>query len=145
VVRSQRRWAEGDVIIGMTGGWEGVRVGGREREREREREKEKESQPYICTQVRVRTHTRTHTHTHAHIHTNINTCTLVCIYTHTHISIYTYKHTHAENRTDWEGDRERWGAGVETQKNVLGVFGGWGRVPFNEPYDPSLSTIYDGA
>ena len=40
---------------------------------------------------------------------------------------------------------ERWGAGVETQKNVLGVFGGWGRVPFNEPYAPSLSTIYDGA
>ena len=40
---------------------------------------------------------------------------------------------------------ERWGAGVETQKNVLGVFGGWGLVPFNEPYAPSLSTIYDGA
>ena len=40
---------------------------------------------------------------------------------------------------------ERWGAGVETQKNVLGVFVGWGRVPFNEPYAPSLSTIYDGA
>ena len=40
---------------------------------------------------------------------------------------------------------ERWGAGVETQKNVRGVFGGWGRVPFNEPYAPSLSTIYDGA
>ena len=30
-------------------------------------------------------------------------------------------------------------------KNVLRVFGGWGRVPFNEPYAPSLSTIYDGA
>ena len=41
--------------------------------------------------------------------------------------------------------RERWGAGVETQKNVLGEIGGWGRVPFNEPYAPSLSTIYDGA
>jgi len=40
---------------------------------------------------------------------------------------------------------ERWGAGVETQKNVMGVFGGWGRVPFSEPYAPSLSTIYDGA
>ena len=40
---------------------------------------------------------------------------------------------------------ERWGAGVETQKNVRGVFGGWGRVPFNEPYAPLLSTIYDGA
>jgi len=44
-------------------------------------------------------------------------------------------------RTRWE----RWGAGVETQKNVLGEVGGWGRVPFNEPYAPSLSTIYDGA
>ena len=40
---------------------------------------------------------------------------------------------------------ERWGAGVETQKNVRGEIGGWGRVPFNEPYAPLLSTIYDGA
>jgi len=40
---------------------------------------------------------------------------------------------------------ERWGPGVETPKNVRGEIGGWGRVPFNEPYAPSLSTIYDGA
>jgi len=40
---------------------------------------------------------------------------------------------------------ERWGAGVETQKNVRGEVGGWGRLPLNEPYAPSLSTIYDGA
>jgi len=40
---------------------------------------------------------------------------------------------------------ERWGAGVETQENVRGEIGGWGRVPFNEPYAPSWSTIYDGA
>jgi len=40
---------------------------------------------------------------------------------------------------------QRWGAGVETQKIVRGEIGGWGRVPFNEPYAPSLSTIYDGA
>ena len=40
---------------------------------------------------------------------------------------------------------ERWGAGVETQINVRGEIGGWGRVPFNETYAPSLSTIYDGA
>jgi len=40
---------------------------------------------------------------------------------------------------------ERWGAGVETPKNVRGEIGGWGRVPFNETYAPSLSTIYDGA
>ena len=44
-----------------------------------------------------------------------------------------------------ESTYERWGAGVETQKNVRGEIGGWGRVPFNEPYAPSLSTIYDGA
>jgi len=30
-------------------------------------------------------------------------------------------------------------------KNVRGEIGEWGRVPFNEPYAPSLSTIYDGA
>jgi len=41
--------------------------------------------------------------------------------------------------------KERWGAGVETQKNVRGEIGGWGQVPFNETYAPSLSTIYDGA
>jgi len=41
--------------------------------------------------------------------------------------------------------QERWGAGVETQKNVRGEIGGWGRVPFNETYAPSLGTIYDGA
>jgi len=41
--------------------------------------------------------------------------------------------------------RERWGAGVETQKNIRGEIGGWGRLPFNETYGPSLSTIYDGA
>jgi len=40
---------------------------------------------------------------------------------------------------------ERWGAGDETQKNVRGEIGGWGRVPFNEPYAPLLSTIYYGA
>ena len=40
---------------------------------------------------------------------------------------------------------ERWGAGVETQKNVRGEIGGWGRVPFNETYAPLLSTVYDGA
>jgi len=45
----------------------------------------------------------------------------------------------------FKGRDERWGAGVETQKNVRGEIGGWGRVPFNETYAPSLSTIYDGA
>jgi len=41
--------------------------------------------------------------------------------------------------------KERWGAGVKTQQNVRGEIGGWGRVPFDETYAPSLSTIYDGA
>jgi len=35
--------------------------------------------------------------------------------------------------------------GFSTQKNVRGEIGEWGRVPFDEPYAPSLSTIYDGA
>ena len=47
--------------------------------------------------------------------------------------------------SDDEKYSERWGAGVETQKNVRGEIGGWGQVPFNEPYAPLLSTIYDGA
>ena len=58
------------------------------------------------------------------------------------IDIYTYHRASEEIR---DTVRERWGAGVETQKNVRGEIGGWGRVPFNEPYAPLLSTIYDGA
>ena len=67
---------------------------------------------------------------------------------------YTFKeptnrsHPTARSRDDetLNGHRnERWGAGVETQKNLRGEIGGWGRVPFNEPYAPSVSTIYDGA
>ena len=53
---------------------------------------------------------------------------------------YVWVHSLSSGRGD-----ERWGAGVEIQKNVRGEIGGWGRVPFNEPYAPSLSTIYDGA
>jgi len=48
-------------------------------------------------------------------------------------------------QVEYQAAEERWGAGVETQKNVRGEIEGWGRVPFNEPYAPSLSTIYDGA
>jgi len=51
----------------------------------------------------------------------------------------------AEARHSEKSAHERWGAGVETQKNVRGEMGGWGRVPFNETYAPSFSTIYDGA
>ena len=63
----------------------------------------------------------------------------VYIYTYIYIYIYIYRRIAVGLPT------ERWGAGVETQKNVRGEVGRWGRVPFNEPYAPSLSTIYDGA
>ena len=47
------------------------------------------------------------------------------------------------NRNDQRGTEVGgWG---RDPKNVRGEIGGWGRVPFNEPYAPSLSTIYDGA
>ena len=57
----------------------------------------------------------------------------------------TQRHTQDHTRSHKDTQKERWGAGVETQKNVRGESGGWGRVPFNETYAPSLSTIYDGA
>ena len=56
-----------------------------------------------------------------------------------HQRVYVVHHTAKVN------PEERRGAGVETQKNVRGEIEGWGRVPFNETYAPSLSTIYDGA
>jgi len=40
--------------------------------------------------------------------------------------------------------REVGGWGRDPKKCTEEI-GGWGRVPFNEPYAPSLSTIYDGA
>jgi len=71
------------------------------------------------------------------------TCKYAYIYiykdTHTHIYIHIYPCIYITSAN------ERWGAGAETQKNVRGEIGGWGRVPFNETYAPSLSTIYDGA
>ena len=57
--------------------------------------------------------------------------------------MYTCRVTHGKETR--QTHNERWRAGVETQKNVRGEIGGWGRVPFNEPYAPLLSTIYDGA
>jgi len=57
----------------------------------------------------------------------------------------TYIRRKMQRRSQEETCDERWGAGVETQKNVRGEIGGWGRVPNNEPYAPLLSTIYDGA
>jgi len=83
----------------------------------------------------------THTHTYTHTRT--------CPATHTHIHTHTHTHTHTHNiemTVAWYLPHdERWEAGVETQKNVRGEIGGWSRVPFNETYALSLSTIYDGA
>ena len=62
------------------------------------------------------------------------------------IGLFKKNHYRAQSyRQTFQRHYERWGAGVETQKNVWGEIGGWGRVPFNETYAPSLSTIYDGA
>ena len=66
------------------------------------------------------------------------------IYVYTHVHLYIFVKMYVFIRI--QGcDAERWGAGVETPKNVRGEIGGWGRVPFNETYAPSLSTIYDAA
>ena len=61
--------------------------------------------------------------------------------------MYTYieRISHFNSQELVRARKERWGAGVETQKYVRGEIEGWGRVPFNETYAPSLSTIYDGA
>ena len=81
------------------------------------------------------------------IHTNISHILRIC-YTHyvfltsSHIRHAFVIHVH---HTFLHTIIERWGAGVETQKIVRGEIRGWGRVPFNETYAPSLSTIYDGA
>ena len=53
---------------------------------------------------------------------------------HIYIHIYVYVQPIAFNLCIYVYvQAERWGAGVETQKNVRGEIGGWGRVPFNEP------------
>ena len=71
----------------------------------------------------------------------------MCFQAHIHRTEYEFQETCTRKRDCHSHERvsERWGAGVETQKNVWGEIGGWGRVPFNETYAPSLSTIYDGA
>jgi len=68
----------------------------------------------------------------------------VCMYVSMYVCMYVCMYVYAYF-VFVEHLMERWGAGVETQKNVRGEVWGWGRVPFNEPYAPSLSTIYDGA
>ena len=72
-------------------------------------------------------------------------CAYVCIYVGMCMHAHVCAHARVFVRLCERGKHMRWGAGVETQKNVRGEIGGWGRVPFNEPYAPSLSTIYDGA
>ena len=99
----------------------------RARQGERERERERES-----------AHART---------TNSGNCCCIGLLTRALFIIILTKHKCIHDHLDCKHTHndERWGAGVETQKNVRGEIGGWGRVPFNEPYAPSLSTIYDGA
>ena len=75
-------------------------------------------------------------------------CTLTQLKLYTHITQIRGSSVYEDRIALCDCERglcERWGAGVETQKNVRGEIGGWGRVPFNETYAPSLSTIYDGA
>jgi len=77
----------------------------------------------------------------AHVHIEY-----VCfIHTHTYLHERCFKYIQAVLHIHTDRLEERWGAGVETQKNVREEIGGWGRVPFNEPYAPLVSTIYDGA
>ena len=67
-------------------------------------------------------------------------CILECIYVEEKW-MYMIEMYGKVNCNVWRGG----GLGSRPKKNVRGVFGGWGRVPFNEPYAPLLSTIYDGA
>ena len=114
-----------------------------------------------CVYVFIHTHTHTHVYAymhspHIHIHTYMYIYMYVCV--HVCIDIITKRIKNLNSQVNFRISiyvfmcvrscvcyNERWGAGVETQKNVRGEIEGWGRVPFNEPYAPSLSTIYDGA
>ena len=77
--------------------------------------------------------THTHTHTQTKPDESCHTYKWGPIHVHEYRPIYmccnvwlnAYRLTHM--------NCERWGAGVETQKNVRGEAGGWGRVPCNEP------------
>ena len=88
----------------------------------------------------------THAHTHTHVilartmYVFVSDCKQVCMY-----ACMERWGAGVETQVCVHACIERWGAGVETQKNVRGEIWGWGRVPFNEPYASSLSTIYDGA
>ena len=108
---------------------------------------------YVYTDVYTYTHISVRAYAYIHVHIQIHIFTM-------YVYIYTYIHTLYILALGWSSalltsciaealeksiKRERWGAGVETQKNIRGEVGGWGRVPFNEPYAPSISTIYDGA
>ena len=127
---------EGKVAQYM-GGWKGKWVG-----------REVDFFAYMtisCHHASQNSHGTQHTHTHMQIHPRKQSYR------------QSQRHSHRDNKLVvakiW-GERkqdagvfleERWGAGVETPKNVRGEIGGWGRVPFNETCAPSLSTIYDGA
>jgi len=93
----------------------------------------------------MRIRTDTHVHVHEKCTKEILASGLFCVYIHMCMYIYSLQYSKGAVFESGATCEERWGAWVETQKNVRGVFWGWFRVPFNEPYAPLLSTIYDGA
>ena len=108
---------------------------------------------YIYTHKQTSNHTRTRVIVHTRNFTPLRhyfPCIMAHLqmrHGHIHVSIYM---GHIYNAITcflhhMVLSNERWGAGVETQENVREEIGGWGRVPYNEPYAPLLSTIYDGA
>ena len=105
---------------------------------------------YIHTYIYTYIYIRTYLHIYICIYMYIFICTYSCLYTYVYMYIYLILECACRldlRCTDFlekfrvAPDYERWGAGVETQRNVRGEVWGWGRVPFNEPYAPSLSTI----
>jgi len=124
------------------------REGGREREREIERTRERERE-YFTSKHRECVADEYCTSTHRVIEfldASLHECDVwMCAMKHRNdVSQMNASHR-VIHQMFWPSSDERWGAGVETQENVRREIGGWGRVPFNEPYAPLLSTIYDGA
>jgi len=139
----------------------------RKKMRERDRDRERHVREYIHVYMYVNIYN--YMHICLYVYAYIFICIQIYLFVYINIYIFVYMYLHTSLYTCdvyilfffyelWgkagvrsaffsgvEAPYERWGAGVETQKNAWGEIGGWGRVPFNEPYAPSLSTIYDGA
>jgi len=118
---------------------------------------------YLFIYIHIYTHTCTHIYISIGIYTNLHRHKFIFVHIHICLYLWCSRERTACSSSIWAPNSlsifdvysfhhipvnrnfERWCAGVETQKNVRREIGGWGRVPFNEPYAPSLSTIYDGA